>query len=370
MEVKMKKIVALLLAMLMVFGLAACGSNTTNNNTPAPSNNANGATNNTTAEITEWPVKKVKVLIPQATGAMLDLSGRIMVDYLNNVAFKDQGVVFEPENEASGGGARHFEELARAKGDGSVIMFHGAGAIVSYYSGLVPVNLADRTKVQAIAGNVGQEQPSGGVFLCLPDKPYNNFYPDFVDYVKAHPGEVRVGYVEGTPHEARLKLMFNYYGITDQVKWMSSNNTDLESWILGGNVELCCLTETKGAGFIKSGKLKGILNSVLDKHNYTEDLKPLDPVQIVTDIVKDPAEAEKLVCAWPMTIYGPASMSRELCEYLNKKIITIRDNEEYMARIKKLGSTNTYQIFTYDEINEVTQAADAQIKSIFETVKK
>ena len=363
MEVKMKKIVALLLALVLVVGLAACG---TSNNNVAPSNGNNAET----GKITEYPVKKVRVLIPMATGSMLDQSGRIMVDYLNNVAFKDQGVVFTAENNATAGGAQFFEELARAKGDGSVIMFHGAGAIVSYYSGKVTVNLADTTKVQAIAGNIGQEQPSGGVFLVTTEKPYNNFYPEFVEYVKAHPGEVRVGYAEGSPHEARLRLMFDYYKISDQVKWISGDSKKITTELLGNNIEIACITETEAAKLVvadETGRIrcKGILNSVLDKHNYTEDLKPLDPIQIVSDIVTDKAQAEKLVCAWPMTIYGPASMSKELCEYLNSKIIGIKDDADYMARIKKLGSTNTYQVFTYDEINKITQDADAQIKGIF-----
>ena len=360
----MKKIVALLLALVMVLGLAACGTN--NNNATPQGNNTNEASK----EITEWPVKKVDVLIPAAVGAPLDQSGRIMIDFLNNVAFKDQGVVFTPVNDAAGGGAKLFQQLANDKGDGSVIMFHGAGAIVSYYSGLVEVNLADRTKVQAVAGNVGQAQPSGGVFLVSPKnekmKDINVFYPDFVQYVEAHPGEVRVGYTEGTPHEARLRLMFDYYKITDKVQWISGNNSTTQSELLGGNIEVACLTETAGAKFVQSGDLRGILNSVLNKDNYTEDLKPLDPIQIVSDIVTDPAQAEKLVCAWPMTIYASAKMSREMCEYLNSMVIKFADNKEYMDRLRKeMGSTNTYQIFTYDEINEITQTADKQIKEIF-----
>ena len=38
-----------------------------------------------------------------------------------------------------------------------------------------------------------------------------------------------------------------------------------------------------------------------------------------------------------------------------------------MARVKGLGSTNTYQIFTFQEINDLNQAADKQVKAIFDS---
>ena len=41
-----------------------------------------------------------------------------------------------------------------------------------------------------------------------------------------------------------------------------------------------------------------------------------------------------------------------------------------MAKVKGLGSTNTYQIFTLKEINDIQQEADRQIKEVFDAFNK
>ena len=348
----MKKIIALVLALVLVVCMAACGSKQETGKT----------------EEGGWPngLKEVTVLIPQDVGSMLDQSCRIMIDYLNEAC---PNTKFIAENDGSGGGNKAGLTLAKAEGDGSVIMAHGAGAIVQYYSGTWEKNLGDPNTFTAICGNVGQLQPSGGVFLTPVTNDKFNDLPSFVEYVKAHPGEVRVAYATGTPHEIRLKLITNYYGISDMISWQPGGSNDVRTWINGGNVELACLTETQAVADIKGGKVVGILNSLVDR-NYTDDLKEvLDNVPIVTDYI-DRSEAEDLVCAWPMTIYGPASMSEETAKAINEICKGIADKPEYMERIKALGASNTYQIFTYEEINEITQGADKQIKAVFESFAK
>lgn len=362
----MKKIVALLLALVMVFALAACGGNTNTANTntaPATDNSAN----TTPAEKTYSFPKRVTIYIPQKVGAMLDQSGRIMVDYL---AEKFPDTKFTVEN-SDGSGNEHAAIVSKAAGDGSVLMFHGAGAIVSYYSGDWEYNLADQSKFIAVAGNVGQEQPSGGVFLINANETRFNDIPSLIEYIKAHPGEIRCSYGAGTPHEVRLKLILNYFGVkNDDVIWNPGATPDVRAWIQGGNTDVAVMTETTSAADIKGGKVKGILNSVCNRDLYTADLEPLKDVPIVPEVPGVKAEdAEGLICAWPMTIYAPASMERGMVEWINAQCATIRDNATYMERIKGLGSTNTYQIFSVDEINQIQQDADAQIKIVFDAFK-
>ncbi len=364
MEVKMKKIVALLLALVMVFGLAACGGGSTPaNNNAAPS--GNNAADNTTKEYS-FP-KNVTIYIPQKVGAMLDQSGRIMFDFLQE-SFPN--TKFKIEN-TDGSGNDHAKIVSEAKGDGSVLMFHGAGAIVQYYSGDWDYNLADTSKYIAVAGNVGQEQPSGGVFLINANETRFNDIPSLIAYIKAHPGEIRCSWGTGTPHEVRMKLILNYFGITDKdVIWNPGGTPDVRAWIQGGNTDVAVMTETTSAADIKAGKVKGILNSVCNRDLYTEDLAPLKDVPIVPEVEGVKAEdAQGLICAWPMTIYAPASMERGMVEWINAQCAKIRDNADYMKRIKGLGSTNTYQIFSVDEINKIQQDADKQIKTVFDAFK-
>ena len=71
-----------------------------------------------------------------------------------------------------------------------------------------------------------------------------------------------------------------------------------------------------------------------------------------------------------MTIYVPASVPDELCEWLGQQCAKILDNKDFMDRVKGLGSTNTYQVFTLKEINDIQQEADRQIKEVFDAFNK
>ena len=354
MEVKMKKLVALLLAVVMVFGLAACG----------------GKTNNNTAKELGFP-KEVTVYIPQKEGNMLDKSGRIMVKYWEKMC---PDTKFTIKN-TTGNGNDHAKIVAEAqdKGDGSVIMFHGAGAIAQYYSHEWDYNLADHKYFKAIAGNVGQMQPSGAVTLINAEETRFDSIETLVAYIKAHPGEIRISYTQGTPHEVRIKLILNYFGIkASDIKEVPGSAADIRAWVQGHtNTDVAIITETQGAQDVRGGKVKAILNSVASRDLYTEDLEPLRNVPIVPEIQGVKAEdAMSLVCAWPMTMYGPASMSDELAQWINDLCATILKDEDFMKQIKALGSTNTYQIFSLKEIDQAQQDADKQIKKVIEQFNK
>jgi len=349
----MKKILAILLALAMVFSFAACGTKKEEAKEEAPA--------------TVWPegLKEVTVMVPNPVGAMLDQSTRVMVDYLNET-YPDTNFVVENYD---GSGNAACIKFATAAGDGSVIMAHGSGAIIQFYQDQWDYNLADTSYAKAICGNVGQLQPSGGVFLINPNEKRFSDIPTLVEYVKAHPGEVKFSYGTGTPHMIRMMLITNYYGITDMVNWVPGSTNEVRTWIQGGNTDVAILTETTACADARGGKAIAILDSLVDR-NYTEDLKDvLDNCPIVTDYVTDRAKAETLVCAHPMTIFGPASMSDETAKQINAACAGIAQREDYMARIKTLGSSNTYQIFSYEEINEITQAANKQVKESFDSMK-
>ena len=344
----MKKILAVLLALAMVFSFAACGEK---------------KQEETTGKV--WPegLKEVQILVPNPVGAMLDQSTRIMVDYLNET-YPDTNFVVV--NEDAGGGNKAGLMLASAPGDGSMIMAHGSGAIIQYYMGQWDNNLADTSKYTAICGNVGQLQPSGGVFLIGANETRFSDIPTLVEYVKAHPGEVKFSYGTGTPHLVRMLLITEYYGITKDCKWVPGNTQEVNTWIQGRNTDVAILTETTACASVRGGKVKAILDSLVDR-NYTDDMKDvLDNCPIVTDYVTDRKTAEGLVCAHPMTIFGPASMSDETAKQINEACAGIAKSDDYMKRIKQLGSSNTYQIFSLEEIREITRVTDEQVKGMIE----
>ena len=310
---------------------------------------------------------EVTIYIPQNRDTMLDRSGRIMVEYWEK---KYPDVKFTVKNTNGGNGGDLVETVADSQSadDLSVILFHGPGAIVNYYYGYWDYNLANQKLFKAACANIGQEQPSGGVTLIKADETRFDSIPTLIQYIKAHPGEIRISYTTGTAHEIRIKLILNYFGITkDDVNFQPGSMADIRAWIQGGSTDVAIITETAAAADIKGGKVKGICNSVPTRDLYTEDLAPLTNVPILPEIEGIKLEdVDGLVCAWPMTMYVPASVSDEKCQWLNDLCATILNDSEFMTRIKQLGSTNTFQIFSLKEINDIQQMADRQIKTILE----
>ena len=345
----MKKLIAFLLAAVMIFALVGCGGT----KTEAPKTDA-------PAEV-KWPTGDVTILVPADVGAPLDLATRVMKDYLQ----EKTGVNIIVENDGTGGGAKLGEKLYNAPKDGSVLMYAGGGQVPPYYTGSWAHNLSNPDDYTIISSMVGLAVPSGAVVVTQPDAPYNT-WQELVDYIKANPDTVVAGAANGTPHEVRLKLLLREEGILDKVRWISGTNNDISTGLLGGNINVGMLTETAGPQFMVEGKLKGLLysNVVRNYAGKPEVVAALDAIPTVAEIYGD-AKAPELTCAWPMAFCGPAGMDEALADKICEVVSSIVESEEYMQRVKDLGGTNTFQDFTRAEMREMMDRVDEQCKSFF-----
>lgn len=365
----MKKALSLVLALLMVAALCACGSKTdapaataAPAATEAPKADTGAATApaaDTPKEEVKWPNGDVTIYVPASVGAPLDTGARVMADWLA----KYTGANIIVMNDEVGAGAMAAEKTCTAKPDGQTLMFTGAGQVVSYYNGTWDRNPANPEDFTMICASIQQKQPSGAVIVTQLDKPFDD-WQGFVDYVKANPNTLTVGIVNGTPHEVRIKLLFDYFGITDMVRYVSCTNTDVNTGILGGSIDIACLTETVGPQYITEGKLKGLIYSNYERTYLRNDMtKCLDSIQMVADIVKDNPEA--LCCAWDIYLGGPAGMSPELCQVISDACAAIREDPEFMERVKNLGSTNDYVPMTTEELAASMKLCEEQVKGVY-----
>ena len=372
----MKKLIAFLLAAVLVFALVGCGAKTEAPKTDAPKTDAPKTDAPKTdapktdapktdapaapAEV-KWPTGDVTILVPADVGAPLDLATRVMKDYLQ----EKTGFNIIVKNDGTGGGAKLGEELYNAPKDGSVLMYAGGGQVPPYYNGSWAHNLSNPDDYTIISSMVGLAVPSGAVVVTQPDAPYGS-WQELVDYVKANPNTVIAGAANGTPHEVRLKLLLREEGILDKVRWISGTNNDISTGLLGGSINVGMLTETAGPQFMAEGKLKGLLysNVVRNYAGKPEVVAALDSVPTVAEIYGD-AKAPELTCAWPMAFCGPAGMDEALADKICEVVSSIVDSPEYMQRVKDLGGTNTFQDFTRAEMREMMDRVDEQCKSFF-----
>lgn len=334
----MKKLLAILLIAAMVFSFAACGEKETGSDEK---------------KIT-WPERDVTVLIPNATGSPVDLSARVFLDYLS----QKTGVSFVVENNDTGHGALIAEQVYNADPDGYTLMIDGIGSEISYYTGTWSHQLTKDYKI--IASSVGQYAGMTGVVVCGKDKPYKT-WDEFVQYVNDNPDKVTVANATGTAHEIRIKLVFDYFGLTDKVHWVSGATQEAITGVMGGNIDVGFIPTSNVGPYLEDGSFVGLLTASVER-NYPESMKKvLDGIPVLSDVTDKP---EELVFWSPIILFGPKDIPDELAEYINSLTVGLKDDAAYMERILALGPTNTYPYMSCSELKTLFDTEGLKVKQI------
>ena len=272
----------------------------------------------------EWPKGTIDVIIPGAAGNNSDLSARILVEFLEKEYPK---VKFSIVNETTGSGTLAMEKTRTAKNDGTTIFFTGSGSNIMYHQGKYQYDVMDPNNFTIIApapGATGQ----GSVLLTQPDKPYNNL-EEFVEYCKAHPGEVNVGTSTGTTQEIKIKLLMEHYGL--DVKYVAASGNDMITALLAGNLDVALQTENNANGYVENGDLKGLVNnSIYDESAYAA----LNEIDTYKDL-----GLEDIAFDAPMYIIGPGNMDEALVQKINEVICSVEADTESQERWAKMSST-------------------------------
>ena len=166
----MKKACAILLSLVMVLSLAACGNSNNNSN-----------------ELT-FPKGAIQLYCPFKAGGGPDLIARILVEYINKTYNTNIVVV----NQTDGGGAVCYNTVKNAKADGHVLLYSHSSMFGTYLAGGHDVNPG--TDYEYINGS----SITGGYYLDVPANSPFQSVTELVDYCKAHPGEVTLGVQAGS----------------------------------------------------------------------------------------------------------------------------------------------------------------------------
>lgn len=321
--------------------LAACGGSSSS----APASTAGSAA--ASKPEVEWPVGTIDVYIPSSPGGNSDLSARIMLDYL---AKNYPDANFNPINENTGNGTMAMELTRTGKNDGSCIFFTGSGSNIMYYQGKYQYSVMDPeqfTIISRCAGGAGQ----GSILLTQPDKPYNNLQ-EFMDYCKAHPGEVKVATNTGTTQEIKVKLLFMKYDV--DVKYVILSGNDLVTALLAGNVDVGLQSDNKAEQYIAAGDLKGLVNNTHMEDGMGEHTKDIDTYY----------DLDMLDIAFraPMYLVGPGNMDPALVERINEVFNGVVNDKDCMDRWAAMNST--YEPRTVEEIQAEVASMDADVEKV------
>lgn len=367
----MKKLLSLVLVLILAMGLFACGNTgapsitTPAANTPsAPATQApaesQDAGQSQEPEIT-WPNGDITLYIPSQVGSATDVNARTMADW---IAMKT-GVDVVCENDDVGGGANLADKLIKAAPDGQTLMFVGMANITSYYSGTWTLNPADPANFSIACGTIQPDPDSGCIILTQPDQPYSN-WEELANYIKEHPGEVTVASVSSSVMDIKLRALFNYTGLSEQVRYVSTSRADSTTGLLGGNINLVIMDEATASNYILDGSAKGIVNCRVneDFSVYEGDInKAISAVETLTDILGDKADAAMVPNR--TMIVGPAGMSDELIKKIAAIVDTIVDgDEEWQARLVANGGTSYYRTWDPQEVRSEWARLDPIVAEI------
>ena len=198
-----------------------------------------------------YPNRPIRVLIPYAPGGLTDVVARYYADHLR----KSLGQNVLVENKPGASGIIAIEEMARAKPDGYTIM---VGNIST--NCLTPVLLAKRMHidydrdVQIIA-----RLADAPVFFMATT---TNFPPktfaEFIDYAKAHPGDVRYASAGiGAYQHVNTEILAKRAGGLQLIHIpFKDGGSGILKDVAGGDTHVSWFNVTNPVGMIKAGKVR------------------------------------------------------------------------------------------------------------------
>lgn len=236
----MKKVLALILALVMVGAMVACSGKTATTTTTSTTE----ATATETKKV-DYPTKAIKLVIPFAAGGSSDMVSRPMAETLGQIL----GVNVTCENQAGASGTIGTAAVVAAKADGYTILNASNS----------PITVAPCT--QQLAYSVSDLKPIGRTVImptCLTvsaSSPYTTLQ-EYVDALKANPSSITVGTPgAGSTHHLTLEHFCNVAGVkANHVPYEGANPAVVA--LLGGHVDSTLTGIPEVTNYHKDGSLR------------------------------------------------------------------------------------------------------------------
>lgn len=299
----------------------------------------------------DWPTGTIDIIVPGSAGGNSDLSARVMVEAWEK---KYPKAKFNVVDENTGSGTLAMEKTRTAKNDGSTIIFTGSGSNIMYHQKKYQYSILDPDQFTIIAPAAGGNG-MGSILLTQPDKPYSTL-DEFVEYCKAHPGEVSVGTSTGTTQEIKVKLLMEHYGL--DVKYVVVSGNDTVTSLLAGNLDVGLQNSNQASGYIENGDLKGLVNNTwMKKEDVAKDFPALADVDTY-----DTLGLLDIAFTAPMYIAGPGKMDPALVQKINEEVCAIADDPESVERWASMKSV--LNPCSVEEIQKRVEDMDADVAKV------
>lgn len=221
----MKKILALVLAVLMVATMTACA--------------AGGD-----ADFDKF-TRKIEIVCPWGAGGGADTTVRQFATLME----KELGVSVVVNNVAGAGGVSGVEYAVKQPADGYTWLLCTPSPMLAQITGATQYDVyGNITPVCNLVWDCN-------IFVTGKDAPYNN-YAELMDYVEANPGSVKCGVMSLTGLDgACVTAAFG-----DKIEAVGySEGAQLNSDIIGGHIGLACVGPAEVLAMVQSGDMKAVM---------------------------------------------------------------------------------------------------------------
>lgn len=270
-----------------------------------------------------YPSKPITVIVPFAPGGGSDVLTRSMMDYLelpNNANF----VVVNVDGASGYIGA---QQAFNSPADGYTILAHNPMDVVSYTLGGVTTQplYKDLDLICGVADDFN--------FFATNKATGWKTLDDFVEYVKANPGKVRIGNTGSlNSNMAECLRVLRALGIEDMVTIVPYNSgADNKVACMGGHVEITCNTGADIQSSVLSGDLVPLV-VISDRRS-----KALPDTPCTEELGID------VVTTKPRGFYAPNGVDPAKIDILKSAIEKVCINEEFQERVISLGLEVNYQ---------------------------
>ena len=352
----MKKVIALVLALLMVFGLAACG---------------NGGGGNNAAEA-KWPDGDVTLFFPYDESSLTAVNATTMADWIR----EQTGKKAEVEYNKTANGWNLAEKLLKEDADGLTLMVVGLDALTGYVKGDWKNAPFDTTKFQIVTGFTQPYPYSGCMLITQADAPYSN-WAELEAYAKANPDKVNVADRAGSIMTTKLKSLFNQTGLSKYVHWTPATSDSVKTGIDPANksINIAIFDETSAAKYLQQpDKYKAIINCRADNDfSYydasTNGLDLISKVPTLLDVFgKEKAEqynvpnTTAIICRAEV----PAEVVKQIKEVCDKlgTVEKSDDDASFYKRQRVNGGTSKYYTWPSEDIQKEWQRLEPVIREI------
>ncbi|MBQ6196706.1 MAG: tripartite tricarboxylate transporter substrate binding protein [Lachnospiraceae bacterium] len=229
----MKKLMAMLLAVVMVLSLTACGGSNSTTEAQTTQAQTQGQTEAQTTEAAGWvPTKDIEFVIPFGAGGGNDLMVRKMVEIIEKYKLCPVNVV--PVNKKGGSGVVGYTYLKDYKaGYEYALASTSASFFTQPITGNSPFN-PDTSDFSFVAHIV--KDPC--VICATPKLGFTNL-DDVVKYAKANPGGLKWGGVGNASDDAIIMYMLNTLAGVEITYVPYDDQGLLTAAVLGGHIDMC-----------------------------------------------------------------------------------------------------------------------------------